>query len=37
MVQPGTGKYHDDSEEGTGNVTQKLERADWRPNAHRSA
>jgi len=35
MVQPGTGRY-DDSEEGAGNVTQKLEGTDWRPNAHRS-
>ena len=37
MVQPGTGKHHDDSEVGAGNVTQKLEGTDWRPNAHRSA
>jgi hypothetical protein len=36
MVQPGTGKYHDDSEEGAGNLPQKLEGTDWRPNAHHS-
>jgi hypothetical protein len=36
MVQPGTGKYHDDDEEGAGNVTQKLEGTDWRANAHQS-
>jgi hypothetical protein len=36
MVQPGTEKYHNDSEEGAGNLTQKLEQTDWRPNAHQS-
>jgi hypothetical protein len=36
MVHPGIGKYHDDSEEGAGNVTQKLEGTDRRPNAYRS-
>jgi hypothetical protein len=36
MVQPGTGKYHDESEGGASNVTQKLEGTDWRANAHRS-
>jgi hypothetical protein len=36
MVHLGTAKYHDDSEEGAGNLTQKLEGTDWRANAHRS-